>query len=115
MSNSRTACSAAASSRVSLRSGMPLQSCRPGLNTVTGAVIDSGNASPLALLALVERLGREVAGPAADDVDRSARLPHEAIDALRRERLLSASVPAELGGFGCAVSELAGMCEALGQ
>ncbi|MDQ1402142.1 MAG: acyl-CoA dehydrogenase [Actinomycetota bacterium] len=44
------------------------------------------------------KVADEVAGPAADDVDRQARFPREAVDALRGEGLLSALVPAELGG-----------------
>ena len=40
-----------------------------------------------------ERIGAKVAGPAADDVDRAARFPTEAFDALRAESLLSVLVP----------------------
>jgi acyl-CoA dehydrogenase len=61
------------------------------------------------------RIAVEVAGPAADAVDREARFPHEAVEALKRERLLSAFVPSDLGGFGMGMSDLAAMCEALGQ
>ena len=53
-----------------------------------------------ALLDAVQRIGRDVAGPAADSVDREARFPREAITALREEQLLSALVPKELGGAG---------------
>lgn len=56
-----------------------------------------------------------VAAPAADSVDRDARFPTEAMEALRDERLLGAFVPRELGGFGCSIGELAAMCEALGR
>jgi acyl-CoA dehydrogenase len=45
-------------------------------------------------------IAREIAGPAADDVDRDARFPSEAIGALRAEGLLSALVPARFGGAG---------------
>lgn len=61
------------------------------------------------------RVGVEVARPAADDVDRSARFPSEAIAALRAERLLGAAIPAELGGLGLSVAGVAQICEALGQ
>ena len=63
----------------------------------------------------VRRVGAEVAAPAAGDVDRNARFPHEAINALRDLRLLGALVPAEHGGLGCTVSEVAEMCDVLGQ
>jgi acyl-CoA dehydrogenase len=60
------------------------------------------------------RVAREVAALHAADVDRQARFPREAIDAQRKERLLGAFVPAELGGLGCGMITLAGICEALG-
>ena len=63
----------------------------------------------------VRRISRDVAGPAAASVDRDGRFPHEAIDALKAEGLLSAFVPQHLGGFGASVAELGAMCEALGQ
>jgi acyl-CoA dehydrogenase len=63
---------------------------------------------------VVMRIAAEVAGPAADATDREARFPHEAIDALKKARMMSALVPKELGGFGCGMVQLAAMCEALG-
>jgi acyl-CoA dehydrogenase len=75
--------------------------------------------TPMALArGLVEaarRVGESVAGPAADAVDRDARFPHEAIAALREERMLGAFVPRELGGLGATIRELAESCEALGR
>jgi len=62
-----------------------------------------------------ERVGEEVAAAAADDVDRKARFPSETIDALRAEGLLAVLVPAELGGVGATVGEVAGAVEALGR
>ena len=44
-----------------------------------------------------QRIGRDVAGPAADAVDREARFPREAIAALREERLLGVLVPQRAG------------------
>ena len=64
---------------------------------------------------IVTQIGKAVAAPAAADVDKNSRFPAEAIDALRREGFLSASVPEQLGGFGCSVTELASFCEILGQ
>lgn len=54
-----------------------------------------------------ERIGREVAGPAAASVDAEARFPHEAVAAFRDSGLLSAMVPRDLGGEGVPPSEMA--------
>ncbi|HEY2902474.1 MAG TPA: acyl-CoA dehydrogenase family protein [Polyangia bacterium] len=61
------------------------------------------------------RIGAEIATRHADDVDRNARFPREAIDELKREKLLGAFVPKELGGLGHGISELGAMCMALAQ
>ncbi|HXQ62547.1 MAG TPA: acyl-CoA dehydrogenase family protein [Acidimicrobiales bacterium] len=53
------------------------------------------------------RIGEEVAGPAADDVDRKARFPAEAMEALRSARLLSVLVPEDLGGEGVRIGQVA--------
>ncbi|MDN3567115.1 acyl-CoA dehydrogenase family protein [Paeniroseomonas aquatica] len=60
-------------------------------------------------------VGREVAAPAAEAVDREARFPHEAMAALREARLLGAPVDSGLGGEGAAFAEIAEACHALGQ
>jgi acyl-CoA dehydrogenase len=67
------------------------------------------------LLQKVHAIGVEVLAPAAASVDHEARFPHEAIDALRRERLLAAYIPAELGGLSCSISELVAIAQVLGQ
>ncbi|HEX6632512.1 MAG TPA: acyl-CoA dehydrogenase family protein, partial [Usitatibacter sp.] len=67
-----------------------------------------------ALLARVRQLGRDVVAPNADAVDREARFPREAFEALREEKLLSAYVPQEYGGMGLDVAQVAMLCEALG-
>ncbi|CAE6707585.1 Cyclohex-1-ene-1-carbonyl-CoA dehydrogenase [Paraburkholderia domus] len=54
-----------------------------------------------------------VAAQFADSVDREARFPHEAFDALKRERLLSAMVPAEFGGTGLSLADVGAICETL--
>ncbi len=64
---------------------------------------------------VARRIGESIAGPAADAVDREARFPREAIDALREERMLGALVPRELGGLGATIGEIASACEALGR
>ena len=59
------------------------------------------------------RIGVEVAGPAADDVDRLARYPAEAVQALKAEGFLAALLPKELEGGGASVLELVGAIRAL--
>ena len=66
-------------------------------------------------VAIVERIGREVARKHAAEVDSAARFPTETVAALKAERVLSAGVPRELGGGGADVRELAQMCTALAQ
>ena len=56
-----------------------------------------------------------VAAQFADAVDREARFPTEAFDALRRERLLSAMVPIALGGAGLSLADIGAICEMLAQ
>ncbi len=63
----------------------------------------------------VRRIAEGVVGPAAESVDREARFPSEAIEALKNERMLSALAPESMGGFGAGAIELAAMCEILGQ
>ena len=64
---------------------------------------------------IAHRIGADVAAKHAADVDRNARFPKESIEALKAERLLSALVPAELGGMGMSMTELTAICTALGQ
>ena len=59
------------------------------------------------------KIGVEVAGPAADDVDRESRFPHEAVEEFKRNELLSALVPEHLGGGGATLAEIAGAVRAL--
>ena len=68
-----------------------------------------------ALGARIAAIGREIAGPAADPVDRDGRFPHEAFDALRDSGALGAAVAAEWGGLGCTLTELALQCESLAE
>ncbi|KQS64732.1 acyl-CoA dehydrogenase [Rhizobium sp. Leaf371] len=66
---------------------------------------------------LLERARRVagIAGQHADDVDRNARFPREAVDALVSERLLSIQIPIELGGEGATTAQIAEACTVLGQ
>jgi acyl-CoA dehydrogenase len=74
----------------------------PGVDATAGGIADRAR-----------RVGEEVAGPASDEVDRDARFPAEAIAALRAERLLSSLVPADLGGSGASLAEVARSVTAL--
>ncbi|WP_017608806.1 acyl-CoA dehydrogenase family protein [Nocardiopsis xinjiangensis] len=56
---------------------------------------------------------RRVAAENATDVDRGARFPKEAVDALRQDRLLAAAVPVRSGGRGMDLSELVRVAELL--
>jgi len=67
------------------------------------------------LLKRVHQIGKEVLLPAADDVDKQARFPVEAISALKEAKLLSAYVPVEFGGMGLTTGQIAKICEVLGQ
>jgi acyl-CoA dehydrogenase len=67
------------------------------------------------LLVVARRVAAEVAAPHADEVDRAARFPSEAIDALREERALSAFVPESLGGGGASFEAIAEACFELGR
>ncbi|UWD84155.1 acyl-CoA/acyl-ACP dehydrogenase [Curtobacterium flaccumfaciens] len=57
----------------------------------------------------------EVAAQFADEVDRDARPPREAIAAMREYGLLAAAVPTEHGGEGASVAELSAIATELGR
>ncbi|MGE5095822.1 MAG: acyl-CoA dehydrogenase family protein [Betaproteobacteria bacterium] len=83
-----------------------------------GAIPDNGarrQADFAALLERVHAIGRDVIAPHADEVDRDARFPGEAFEALKELKLLSAYVPAEYGGMGLDIAQVSRLCEALGQ
>jgi acyl-CoA dehydrogenase len=65
------------------------------------------------LVETARRISHSVAAPVADAVDRSARFPHEAMAALREERMLGALVPRALGGLGATINDVAASCEAI--
>jgi acyl-CoA dehydrogenase len=67
------------------------------------------------VVARTQAIAQTVAAKHATDVDTWARFPRESIEALAREKLLSAAVPKELGGEGANMWELASMCTALAQ
>jgi acyl-CoA dehydrogenase len=66
------------------------------------------------LLLGAARITGQVAGEYAHEVDRDARFPVEALEALREKGLLAALVPPELGGAGATLSNVAAMTSALG-
>ncbi len=66
------------------------------------------------LLARVHEIGREVVAKHAADVDQKARFPFESINVLKQLRLLSSYVPAEFGGMGLELMQVAKLCEVLG-
>jgi acyl-CoA dehydrogenase len=68
-----------------------------------------------ALLERIRAIGAEVAGPHADEVDREARFPSEAVEALRECEAFSAFVPVELGGGGASLQTLAAASYELGR
>jgi acyl-CoA dehydrogenase len=72
-------------------------------------------ASDQAFLDAIRRIADDVAGPNAGAVDRDARFPVEAIQALREELALSAFVPTELGGAGVSLEAIAAACFELGR
>ena len=61
------------------------------------------------------RIGAEVAAAAADDVDAQARFPHEAIEAIKEAGILGAMIPADLGGAGAKIPEMARAVEEMGR
>jgi acyl-CoA dehydrogenase len=68
-----------------------------------------------AFVAVVRRIADEVAAVHAEEVDRDARFPREAIDALREAGALSAFIPAELGGGEVSLPAVARACFELGR
>jgi acyl-CoA dehydrogenase len=68
---------------------------------------------PAEIARIAKRIGAEIAGPLAAEVDRDARFPAEAFAALRAERMLSVLVPAELGGAGASITQVAAAVEEL--
>lgn len=70
--------------------------------------------SHLPLLERAARVGEEIAQH-AERHDRDATFVVEAYDALRREGLLAAAVPVELGGAGASIAEVTAMQQELGR
>jgi acyl-CoA dehydrogenase len=67
------------------------------------------------LVAAIRRVAEDVAAVHAEEVDRDARFPAEAVDALREIGALSALVSPELGGAGASLEAVAAGCMELGR
>lgn len=67
------------------------------------------------LLARARQVGSEVAARHAESVDRDARFPREAFDALKQAKLLGIMVPRAQGGDGASIADIVAVCHALGQ
>jgi acyl-CoA dehydrogenase len=78
--------------------------------SLKSAVPPASDAKPIEA---VRRIAKEIARANASDVDQKARFPIETIAALREQKLMSALVPASLGGADLTFSEVAAMCELL--
>ena len=57
----------------------------------------------------------EIAARFADEVDRDARFPKEAFDAIREQKLLGVLIPAALGGEDASVADVVDVCYILGR
>ncbi|MDI7861814.1 acyl-CoA/acyl-ACP dehydrogenase [Rhizobiaceae bacterium n13] len=56
-----------------------------------------------------------IAAKHADRVDVEGRFPHEAVDAMRTERLLGIQIPEVIGGEGATITEIAELCSIIAQ
>lgn len=59
--------------------------------------------------------GEEIIRKNATDVDAKARFPQESMDEIKKRKLLGAYIPEDLGGLGMNISQVAKICEILGQ
>ena len=57
----------------------------------------------------------KAAAAEAEEVDRDARFPKAALDAMRQQRLLGVQIPHRFGGDGASISEITEMCYTLGR
>lgn len=64
---------------------------------------------------VARRIGEEVAGPHAADVDTTGRFPSETIDALREAGLLRALISEDEGGLGASIDDVADAVTELGR
>jgi acyl-CoA dehydrogenase len=57
----------------------------------------------------------KAAAAEAEEVDRDARFPKAALDAIRQQRLLGVQIPHRFGGDGASISDVTEMCYTLGR
>ncbi|MBJ7459887.1 MAG: acyl-CoA/acyl-ACP dehydrogenase [Thermoleophilaceae bacterium] len=67
------------------------------------------------LITALEAAADERIAPNAKDVDKNSRFPREALEVMRELRILSASLPVELGGLGLRLPELTEIASVLGR
>jgi acyl-CoA dehydrogenase len=67
------------------------------------------------LIQKLEAAADERIAPNARDVDKSSRFPSEALDVMRELKILSSSLPTELGGLGLRLPELTEIASVLGR
>lgn len=67
------------------------------------------------LIQQLHKLGEAVIRPNAADVDAKARFPREGMDELKKLKLMGAYIPTDLGGLGMNISQVARICETIGQ
>jgi len=67
------------------------------------------------IMSIVADLGESTISEYSVEVDRDARFPTEAFDALKAANLLSTYVPKEFGGDGLTITEVCRVCEEMGQ
>jgi acyl-CoA dehydrogenase len=83
------------------------------------AAVPAGHAPPLAPsadpMAIALSIAQRIVAPNADSVDRESRFPWEGINALRDAKLLTALVPRDQGGLGLPITQVAEICQTLGQ
>ncbi len=85
---------------------------------IAQSIANHGGESPRPLAEnLTDRASRAaaVAAEHAGAVDSQARFPQEALDALKRERLLGIMVPATMGGEEASTGDVVDICYALGR
>ena len=80
----------------------------------------AGAASPFGhekseLIKQLEAAADERIAPNAKDVDKNSRFPQEALDVMQELKILSSSLPTELGGLGLKLPELSEIASTLGR
>ena len=97
---------------------MTLQDVKRSFGTITGPDTESAPEMPQSIADdIAERAARvaKVAARHAEEVDRNARFPHEAITTAKALGLMGIMAPATLGGEALGLGEVADICYALGR